>query len=225
MSSLAGIWHKAKQKDPRALASLVFWRGRDRIVLAAYRLRYPRVQFGRGMMIRGKLMIRGRGKVTFGDYVSIHGTLTIESAGEVVIGERSGFACYRQQTNHLDARRPSARIVTGPNSLFNGAHVAAWTTIEFQKQCIVSDALIEDSDYHSIEINRWDPAAEVKSFPIFVGENVWIGSRAAVLKGVTIGKNSVIGLGTVVRKSVPENCVVIGNPQQIVKQLEESKVL
>lgn len=224
MSSMARIWQKAKQKDPREILSLVFLRSRDQIVLVAYHLRYPRVHFGKGMMIRGKLIIRGRGKVTFGDYVSIHGTLTIESAGEVIIGMRSGFCCYRQQTNRIDARQPSSRIVIGPYSLFNGAHIAAWTTIEFQHHCIVSDALIEDSDYHCIEINRWDPAAPVKSFPIFVGGNVWIGSRAVVLKGVTIGNNSVIGLGTVVRKSIPENCVVIGNPQQIVKELDTSVV-
>ncbi len=218
----SSLWQKALRKKPRELASLAFRRGLDRLVLAAYRLRYPRVCFGKGMTIRGRLIIRGPGQLTFGNYVGIQGTLIINTEGEVTVGPHTGFACFRHQINRIDACQSSARVVVGPSGFFNGAHVAAWTTIEFGKQCIVSDALIEDNDYHSIEINRRDPAAPVKSFPISVGENVWIGSRAAVLKGVTIGNNSVVGLGTIVRKSVPENCVVIGNPQQIAKQLDAS---
>ncbi len=220
--SIAGLWQKAGKRKPRELASIAFIRGRDRIVLAAYRLRYPRVRFGAGIIIRGKLIVRGQGQVTLGDHVAIHGTMIIDSMGEVIISHNCGFGSYRHQSNRIDARGPSARVVIGPHSFFNGAYVAARTTIEFQQRCIVSDALIEDDDYHSIEINRWDPAAVVKSRPIRIGENVWIGSRAAVLKGVTIGDNSVVGLGTIVRKPVPANCVVIGNPQQIVKHLDTS---
>ena len=148
--------------------------------------------------------------------------MVIDSTGEVIISHNCGFGSYRNQFNRIDARGPSARVVIGPHSFFNGAQVAAWTIIEFGPRCIVSDALIEDDDYHSIEINRWDPAAVVKARPIRIGENVWIGSRAAVMKGVTIGDNSVVGLGTIVRKPVPANCVVIGNPQQIVKELDTS---
>jgi len=220
--SIAGIWQKAARRTPQELAFIAYSRGRDRATLASYRLRYPRVKFGTGVSIQGKLIVRGQGQVTIGDYVGITGTLIIDASGEVTIGNNCGFGCYQHQINRIDSRQPAARVVIGPLSFFNGAHVTAWTTIEFKKNCIVSDALIEDSDYHSIEINRWDPAAPVKSFPISVGENVWIGSRAAVLKGVTIGNNSVVGLGTIVRKSVPENCVVIGNPQQIVKELDPS---
>lgn len=219
---MTSLWQKVAARNPQELASLAVVRGRDRATLAAYRLRYPRVKFGTGVAIRGKLIVRGPGQVTIGDYVSISGTLIIEASGEVTIGEHCGFGCFRHQINRIDSRRPSARVAIGPFSFFNGAHVGAWTTIEFGPRCIVSDALIEDDDYHSIEINRWDPAMKVKSAPISVGENVWIGSRSAVLKGVTIGSNSVIGLGTIVRKSVPENCVVIGNPQQIVKELNPS---
>ena len=220
--SIAGIWQKAAARKPQELASIAYIRGRDRTALASYRLRYPKVKFGTNVMIRGKLIIRGQGAVAIGDHTVIYGTLIIEASGEVTIGNHCGFGCFRHQINRIDSRQPSARVVIGPHSFFNGAHVTAWTTIEFGPRCIVSDALIEDDDYHSIDINRWDPAAKVKSFPISVGENVWIGSRAAVLKGVTIGNNSVVGLGTIVRKSVPENCVVIGNPQQIVKELDPS---
>ena len=94
------------------------------------------------------------------------------------------------------------------------------SSIELEKLCMVSDAIIMDTDAHSIEIDRWNPKAITKTKSIYISENAWIGSKSAVLKGVVIGKNSVIGLGTIVRQAVPENVVVIGNPQQIVKHLD-----
>lgn len=50
------------------------------------------------------------------------------------------------------------------------------------------------------------------SEPITIEDGVWIGGGAIVLPGVTIGKNSVIGAGSVVNKSIPSNCVAVGNP-------------
>lgn len=53
--------------------------------------------------------------------------------------------------------------------------------------------------------------------PIHIGENVWIGERARICKGVTIGNNSIIASNSVVTKDVPDNCVAAGNPAKIVK--------
>lgn len=57
------------------------------------------------------------------------------------------------------------------------------------------------------------------SKPIVLESNVWIGARAIVLGGVTVGKNSVIGAGSVVTKDVPPNTVVVGNPARPIKNL------
>jgi galactoside O-acetyltransferase len=53
--------------------------------------------------------------------------------------------------------------------------------------------------------------------PIFICENVWIGAHSVILKGVTIGENSIVSIGAVVTKDVPSNSVVAGNPAKIVK--------
>ena len=53
---------------------------------------------------------------------------------------------------------------------------------------------------------------------IHVGENVWVGNSAIILDGVEIGNGSVIGAGTVVTKSVPENSIVAGNPGRVIRQ-------
>lgn len=57
--------------------------------------------------------------------------------------------------------------------------------------------------------------------PITIGNNVWIGGNVAVLPGVSIGDNSVIGAGSVVNKNIPANVIAAGNPCKVVKNIEE----
>ena len=67
-----------------------------------------------------------------------------------------------------------------------------------------------------------DPSdrASMVAHPITVGRNVWIGSHATILSGVTIGDNSVIAAGAVVTTSVPANCVAAGVPARTIKRIE-----
>lgn len=53
--------------------------------------------------------------------------------------------------------------------------------------------------------------------PIEIQDNVWIGGGSIILAGVTIGENSVIGAGSVVTKSIPANCVAVGNPCKVIR--------
>ncbi len=55
--------------------------------------------------------------------------------------------------------------------------------------------------------------------PVTIGENVWIGGNTVILPGVTIGNNTTIGAGSVVTKSIPENCLAVGNPCKVVRYL------
>ena len=81
-------------------------------------------------------------------------------------------------------------------------------------------AYISDSDWHGI----YDRALPVgKSLEVILEDNVWIGDSAIVNKGVRIGKNSIVGAGSVVVKNVPPNVVVAGNPAKIVKELDENE--
>ncbi len=56
---------------------------------------------------------------------------------------------------------------------------------------------------------------------VHIGNNVWIGSGAIILPGVTIGDNSVIGAGSVVTKDIPENVVAVGNPCRVLREIGE----
>ena len=77
---------------------------------------------------------------------------------------------------------------------------------------IARDVVIRDYDAH--ELNY--PDFEI-SKPIIIGDNVWIGNRAVILKGVTIGNGAVVGAGSIVTKNVPPNTVVAGNPARIIR--------
>lgn len=66
---------------------------------------------------------------------------------------------------------------------------------------------------------EWDLVA-----PIAIGDNVYIGIRAIILPGVTIGANSVIGAGAVVTRSIPENSVAVGVPAKVIKSTHEYHV-
>lgn len=73
------------------------------------------------------------------------------------------------------------------------------------------DVEIRDTDHHNL-------IGSPKREPIFIGNHVWIGSKAIILKGVTIGDNAVIAAGSVVTNDVPPNCLVGGNPAKVIRE-------
>ena len=83
---------------------------------------------------------------------------------------------------------------------------------------IASDVTITDSDWHDI-YDRTDYVASPKE--VIIQENVWIGEKSLILKGSKIGKNSIIGAGSVVSGKVPANVVFAGNPAKEIKKLDE----
>ena len=82
---------------------------------------------------------------------------------------------------------------------------------------------------HSTKVNErmvqdWSEGEEIcrtYALPVRVEDGVWIGGGSVLLPGVTIGRNSVIGAGSVVTRSIPENCVAVGNPCRVIKHLQE----
>lgn len=82
-----------------------------------------------------------------------------------------------------------------------------------------NSAYISDADWHGV----YDRAVPVgNTAPIVLERNVWIGDRAVVGKGVTIGENSIVAAGSVVVKNVPKNVVVGGNPAKEIKKLDST---
>lgn len=123
--------------------------------------------------------------------------------------------------------------VIGDHTLLNGALIMAEERIEIGSYCLFSwNVGIADSDFHPLEpaqrrvdalalspfLKNRPPRPVLETRPVIIRDNVWIGMNAVVLKGVTIGENSVVAAGAIVTKSVPPNVVVAGNPATIVKE-------
>lgn len=73
---------------------------------------------------------------------------------------------------------------------------------------------------HPVDPDLRKPGTQF-SIPVRIGNNVWIGSNAVILPGVTIGDNSVIGAGSVVTHDIPKNVVAVGNPCRVLREINE----
>lgn len=113
----------------------------------------------------------------------------------------------------------NASLQVGSNIGMSGASIWCFKEINIEDNVrIGANTLITDGDAHLD-----DPrAGEVK--PVHICKNVWLGMNVMVLKGVTIGENTIIGAGSVVTKDIPANVVAAGNPCKVIKPLKESVV-
>jgi acetyltransferase-like isoleucine patch superfamily enzyme len=98
-----------------------------------------------------------------------------------------------------------------------GVRISSAAEIFIGDNCMIaSHAYITDCDWHDI----YNRVAFGRPSPVKIEKNVWIGDSAIICKGVTVGKNSIIGAGAIVVNDVPPNVVVAGNPAKVVKNLD-----
>lgn len=149
--------------------------------------------------------------------------------GSLIIG--SGFKCNNKaESNSIGLIQPcvfnicteGSQIEIGNNVGISGSSICARERVIIGNNVLIgSGCLITDSDAHPLDWKDRRDAREdkVRCAPIIIGDDVFIGARSIILKGVNIGNRAVIGAGSVVVKDVPADCVVAGNPAQIVKPL------
>ncbi|WP_445148140.1 acyltransferase [Baekduia sp. Peel2402] len=115
----------------------------------------------------------------------------------------------------LDVKH-GGRLSIGDRAFLNGgSRILATTNVRLGVGCkIAPDAIIRDTDTHEIAYGEPPRAA-----PITLGRNVWVGQRAIVLPGVTIGDNAVIAAAAVVTGDIPANVIAAGVPARVVRSL------
>jgi acetyltransferase-like isoleucine patch superfamily enzyme len=115
-------------------------------------------------------------------------------------------------------------ITVGDHVLISpGVRISAAHSIFISDSCMLaSHAYITDSDWHGI-YDRSLPPMETHS--VVLEENVWIGDSAIVCKGVRIGRNSIVGAGSVVTGDIPPNVIAAGNPARILRRLDPEKTI
>lgn len=115
----------------------------------------------------------------------------------------------------ISTAKKETQITIGSNCGFSGTRIRAGAPITLGNNVRCgANTYIASTDAHS------DDYRAGKDRPIVLEDNVWLGLNVVVLKGVHIGKNSLIGANSVVTKDIPANVIAAGNPCRIIKQLE-----
>ena len=155
------------------------------------------VFFGRGL----ELQIGKQGEIRFGRFVWIgDGTKIRCHEGKVEIGDKT---------------------VIGQECTFS-----AYQRVRIGAECVIADrAMFIDFDHGVVEVDRPIRLQGIYKRDVEVGSNVWIGYGACILRGVSVGDNSIIGTNSVVTKDVPANAVVGGIPARIIRMREAPEQL
>ena len=149
-----------------------------------------------------------------------------EGKGRVSVGEGTVFgfmedADFWTTYEFLNPRNAGSKISIGKNCQICNRFTAIseGEGIEIGDNVLVgSSVTVLDSDFHEI-----DPEKRVGGNPktgkVVLGDNVWIGDRVMILKGTTIGKNSVVAAGAVVSGEFPANVVIGGVPARVIREI------
>jgi acetyltransferase-like isoleucine patch superfamily enzyme len=106
-----------------------------------------------------------------------------------------------------------ALVSVGSQTYLNRrTEITCKSRVTIGERCAVSwDVLITDTDYHQLDGGE-------ATAPVTIGDHVWIGARAAVLKGVTIGDGAVVAAGALVTRDVPAGALVGGVPATVLRE-------
>ena len=174
-----------------------------------------------GLVGRARLAL---GRVSCGPGLQLLGVpiVSVADGASIAIGARA-ILCSSSRDTALGVSRPvilramlpGARLVIGEDSALSGTTVCAAESVTIGERCLFgADSIVTDTDFHPVEPQgRWCATlAQAARRPVRIGHDVFVGARAIVLKGVTIGDGAVIAAGAVVTRDVPAGAVVAGNP-------------
>ena len=172
--------------------------------------------------------------ISFGKQLNVSSSLYVKKGlnSDIIIGDNFTFTsgeCFNPLCRNVRGcivTEPGASIIIGNNVGMSSPCVWAHSNITIGNRVnIGGDCILMDSDAHSINyIDRRKCELDKKNkkdVPIVIGDDVLIGARCIILKGVTIGERSVIGSGSIVTKSIPADCIAGGNPCKIIKYINE----
>jgi acetyltransferase-like isoleucine patch superfamily enzyme len=157
-----------------------------------------------GMLFLGRgleLEVGGKGRIEFGRFVWI--------------GDGTKIRCHE------------GRVEIGSKTVMGQeCTISAYQRVRIGEQCVIADrAMFIDFDHGVVEVERPIRQQGIYKRDVEVGSNVWIGYGACILRGVSVGDNSIVGTNSVVTRDVPANAVVAGIPARIIRMREAPQEL
>ncbi|MGA2837661.1 MAG: acyltransferase [Acidimicrobiales bacterium] len=167
---------------------------RRRIGLAVTRLRHPRVTFGARCDVRsgGRFTVARGADVSFGSGCVLDHGFTLESSGHLEVGDRTVFG------HHC--------TVAADRSIVIGGHCLFGEMVSIRDH----DHAFDGSGTAILDQGR-------ATAPVHIGDDVWVGAKATITRGVTIGSGAVVGAHAVVTHDLPAGSVAVGVPARVVR--------
>ena len=170
------------------------------------------VQYESGMQANGVPII----------HVAPTGSMTIGNDFRFNNGIHHNRIGRQQRCNFMVGR--NARLLIGNNVGMSSTAIVCMSKVTIGDNVkLGGNVVIYDTDFHALDAQqRLDPyadAQERKNLAVELKENVFIGAHSTILKGVTIGSNSIVGAGSLVSRSIPDNEIWGGNPAKFIRQI------
>ena len=176
----------------------------------------------KGVKTKGGLVLYGSPLI----HLTPKGSISLGKDCVLCSSSKANFA----GVNHpviLALLRPGAELEIGDDTGISGGSFCAARSVKIGKGCLIgANALVTDCDFHALkpEGRRHNSNPEdIGCEPVVIEDNVWLGANVTVLKGVRIGRNTVVAAGSVVTKSLPEGVLAAGVPAKVIRSLKDKE--
>lgn len=194
-----------------------------------YRIRLVRRLLRR---VQSAVLSRRRG-FHFGSGLSVYGWPILRCAkgaevrtgrNLVMISESVFSAVGVSRPCLLNAIEPGAKILIGDDVGMSGTSICSAVSVTIGDRVMLgADVVVTDTDFHPLDvIPRRYVRQGIRTAPVVIEDDVFVGMRSMVLKGVRIGRGSVVAAGTIVTSEVPPFTIVAGQPARVVGQVSSS---
>lgn len=172
-------------------------------------LRLCGIKIGHNVIINGRILFTGTNKVVIEDNVYINSNERSNPIG-------GNIRCYFKTMG-------DGRIIIKKGARLSNVAICSNKEVYIGENVYIGgDVCIYDTDFHSIDYNervKGDDDDGIKSLPVKINEGVFIGAHSIILKGVEIGKRSVIAAGSIIAKNINENVIVASSSLRLIKEL------
>jgi acetyltransferase-like isoleucine patch superfamily enzyme len=195
-------------------------RGGGLLVLLRFMRRHGmlNLKYGRLIVRLGfvKLRLRSRLRLDGLAFVGPGCTLEVGANATIELGRWAWVGHGCKIRSHEGTVSVGAKSVLGQECT-----ISSYQHVSIGRECVIADrVMLIDFDHGMVEVDRPIRLQGIYKRDVRVGNNVWIGYGACILRGVTVGDNAVIGTNAVVTRDVPENAVVAGVPARVIRMRE-----